>query len=155
MAEYARPDVLVSTEWLAQRLQDLGLRIVEVDVDTSAYEQGHIPGAVGWNWQTQLCDQVRRDILTKEQFERLMSESGISPDTTVIFYGDNHNWFATYALWQCRYWGHPEAHLKLLNGGRAKWVAEGQELVTEVPSYPKTTYQASFPDDNVRAVEVR
>ncbi|MGH8056502.1 MAG: sulfurtransferase, partial [Candidatus Entotheonellia bacterium] len=112
MAEYARPEMLVSSEWLAQHLNDPSLRIVEVDVDTSAYEQGHIRGAVGWNWQTQLCDQVRRDILTKEQFERLMSESSITHDTTTIFYGDNHNWFATYALWQCRYWGHPEDKLR-------------------------------------------
>jgi thiosulfate/3-mercaptopyruvate sulfurtransferase len=153
MAEYAHPDVLVSTDWLAQHLNDPSLRIIEVDVDTSAYEQGHIPGTVGCNWQTQLCDQVRRDILTKERFERLISESGISHDTTLIFYGDNHNWFATYALWQCRYCGHPEDQLKLLNGGRAKWVAEGRELVTAVPSYPKTTYRASFPDDNVRATK--
>jgi thiosulfate/3-mercaptopyruvate sulfurtransferase len=153
MAEYTRPDVLVSTDWLAQHLSDPGFRVVEVDVDTSAYEQGHIPGAIGWNWQTQLCDQVRRDILTKEQFERLMGDSGISHDTSIIFYGDNHNWFATYALWQCRYWGHPEDRLKLLNGGRAKWVAEGRELVTEVPAHPKTAYQAAFPDDNVRATK--
>jgi thiosulfate/3-mercaptopyruvate sulfurtransferase len=153
MADYAHPEMLVSTEWLAQHLTDPGMRIIEVDVDTSAYEQGHIRGAVGWNWQTQLCDQVRRDILTKDQFERLMSDSGVTPDTTIIFYGDNHNWFATYALWQCRYWGHPDAQLKLLNGGRAKWVADGRELVTEVPSYPKTTYRASFPDDNVRATK--
>lgn len=108
MAEYAHPEMLVSTEWLAQHLNDPGLRIVEVDVDTSAYEQGHIRGTIGWNWQTQLCDQVRRDILTKAQFEHLMSNSGITPETTLVFYGDNHNWFATYALWQCRYWGHPE-----------------------------------------------
>jgi thiosulfate/3-mercaptopyruvate sulfurtransferase len=153
MADYAHPEVLVSTEWLAQHLTDSGLRIIEVDVDTSAYEQGHIRGAVGWNWQTQLCDQVRRDILTKEQFERLMSDAGVTSETTLILYGDNHNWFATYALWQCRYWGHPEAQLKLLNGGRAKWAAEGRELVTEVPSIQKTTYRASFPDDNVRATK--
>lgn len=151
MAEYAHPEMLVSTEWLVQRLNDPSLRIVEVDVDTSAYEQDHIRGAVGWNWQTQLCDQVRRDILTKEQFERLMSDSGITPETTIVVYGDNHNWFATYALWQCCYWGHPEAKLRLLNGGRAKWVAEGREVGKEVPSYPKTTYKAAFPDDNVRA----
>ena len=151
MADYVRPEVVVSTEWLAQRLNDPGLRIIEVDVDTSSYEQGHIPGANGWNWQTQLCDQVRRDILTKEQFEQLMSDSGVGHDTTIIFCGDNHNWFATYALWQCRYWGHPGAQLKLLNGGRAKWVAEGRELVKDVPSAPKTVYRVAFPDDNVRA----
>jgi thiosulfate/3-mercaptopyruvate sulfurtransferase len=153
MAEYAHPEMLVSTEWLAQHLNDPSLRNVEVDVDTSAYEQGHICGTIGWNWQTQLCDQVRRDILTKAQFEHRMSNSGITPETTIVFYGDNHNWFATYALWQCRYWGHPEDKLRLLNGGRAKWVAEGRELVTEVSSYPKTTYTAAFPDDNVRATK--
>ena len=108
MTEYASPEMLVSTEWLAQHLHDPDLRIVEVDVDTSAYDQKHIPGAVGMNWQTQLRDQVRRDIQTKEQFERLMQDSGIGPTTTIVFYGDNHNWFATYALWQRRYWGHPE-----------------------------------------------
>ena len=153
MAEYTRPKMLVSTEWLEQHLNDPGLRIVEVDVDTSAYDQGHIPGAIGWNWQTQLCDQVRRDILTKEQFERLMGDSGIAPDTAIVFYGDNHNWFAAYALWQSRYWGHSEDQLRLLNGGRAKWVAEGHELVKEGPSYPKITYRAAFPDDNVRATK--
>jgi thiosulfate/3-mercaptopyruvate sulfurtransferase len=99
MADYAPPEVLVSTEWLAHHLREPRLRIVEVDVDTSAYEQGHIPGAVGWNWQTQLCDQVWHDILTREQFERLMSEASIGPTTTITFYGDNHHWFTTYALW--------------------------------------------------------
>jgi thiosulfate/3-mercaptopyruvate sulfurtransferase len=152
MAEYARPEMLVSSEWLAQHLHDLGLRLIEVDVDTSAYDQGYIPGAVGWNWQTQLSDQVRRDILTREQFERLMNESGIGP-TTIVIYGDSHNWFATYVLWQCRYWGHPDDQLQLLNGGRAKWVAEGRALVPDRPSYPSTSYRAAFPDDNVRATK--
>jgi thiosulfate/3-mercaptopyruvate sulfurtransferase len=132
-------------------LHDPGRRLVEVDVDTTAYDQGHIPGVVGWNWQAQLCDQVRRDILTKEPFERLMSASGISPTTTLVCYGDNYDWFATYALWQCRYWGHPEDQLQLLNGGRAKWIAEGRALVPGRPSYPSTSYRAAFPDDNVRA----
>jgi thiosulfate/3-mercaptopyruvate sulfurtransferase len=110
-----------------------------------------MPGAVGWNWQTQLSDQVRRDLLTKDQFEQLAGESGISPATTIVFYGDNHNWFAPYALF--RYWGHPEDRLRLLNGGRAKWVAEGRALVKDIPAYPHTHYQASFPDDNVRATK--
>jgi len=153
MADYARPEILVNAEWVAQHLSDPAIRIVEVDVDTSAYEQGHVRGAVGWNWQTQLCDQVRRDILTKAQFERLLGDSGITPTTTIVFYGDNHNWFATYALWQCRYWGHPDDKLRLLNGGRAKWVAEGRELVKDSPSPPRATYKASFPDDNVRATK--
>jgi thiosulfate/3-mercaptopyruvate sulfurtransferase len=153
MAEYAHPEILVSTEWVAQHLNDPDIRVVEVDVDTSAYEQGHLRGAVGWNWQTQLADQVRRDLLTKAQFERLAGEAGITPATTVVFYGDNRNWFATYALWQFRYWGHPEDRLRLLNGGRVKWVAEGRELVKDIPSYPTTTYQAAFPDDNVRATK--
>jgi thiosulfate/3-mercaptopyruvate sulfurtransferase len=145
--------MLVSTEWVAQHTDDPGVRLVEVDVDTSAYDQGHVKGAVGWNWQNELCDQVRRDILTKEQFEKLMSESGIANDTTVVLYGDNNNWFATYALWQMVYWGHPESKLKIVNGGRQKWVAEGRELVKDAPSYPKTNYKASFPDDNVRATK--
>jgi thiosulfate/3-mercaptopyruvate sulfurtransferase len=153
MADYARPEVLVSTEWVAQHTDDPTIRLVEVDVDTSAYEQGHVKGAVGWNWSSQLCDQVRRDILTKGQFEKLMSESGIANDTTVVLYGDNNNWFATYAFWQMVYWGHPEDKLKIMNGGRQKWVAEGRELVKDAPAYPKTNYKASLPDDNVRAVK--
>ncbi|MBI1926407.1 sulfurtransferase [Candidatus Poribacteria bacterium] len=151
MVDYARPEMLVSTDWVAQHGSGPGIRLLEVDVDTTAYAQGHIKGAVGLNWQTQLCDQVRRDILTRDQFEALCSNSGISNDTTVIFYGDNNNWFATYALWQFRYYGHDESQLKLMNGGRQKWVAEGRELVTEVTSYPATNYKAKFPDDNVRA----
>ena len=153
MADYARPEMLVTTDWIAQHLKDPGIRLVEVDVDTTAYEQGHIRGAVGLNWQTQLCDQVRRDILTKEQFEKLMADCGIGNDTTIILYGDNNNWFATYALWQFRYYQHDENRLKLINGGRQKWAAEGRELVKEVPSYPRTHYRASFPDDNVRATK--
>ncbi len=153
MADYARSEMLVSTDWVAQHGSGSGIRLLEVDVDTSAYAQGHIKGAVGLNWQTQLCDQVRRDILTREQFEALCSKSGISNDTTVIFYGDNNNWFATYALWQFRYYGHDESKLRLMNGGRQKWVAEGRELVTEAPSYPATNYKAKFPDDNVRSTK--
>ncbi len=153
MANYANPDVLVSTEWVAQHGSEPGIRLLEVDVDTTAYADGHIAGAVGLNWQTQLCDQVRRDILTKEQFEELCNDSGIGNDTTVIFYGDNNNWFATYALWQFCYYGHDESLLKVMNGGRQKWDDEGRALVTEVPSYAGTGYLAKFPDDNVRATK--
>ena len=153
MADYAHPEVLVTTDWVAQHGSDAGIRLVEVDVDTAAYDEGHISGAVGLNWQTQLCDQVRRDILTKDQFEQLCRDTGISNDTTVIFYGDNNNWFATYALWQFRYYGHDESKLKVMNGGRQKWIDEGRELVTETPSPAATDYKAKFPDDNVRATK--
>ena len=153
MADYAHPEVLVTTDWVAQHGSDAGLRLVEVDVDTAAYDEGHISGAVGLNWQTQLCDQVRRDILTKEQFEELCQDNGISNDTTVIFYGDNNNWFATYALWQFRYYGHDESKLKVMDGGRQKWIDEGRDLVTDAVSPASTDYKAKFPDDNVRATK--
>lgn len=153
MADYAHPEVLVTTDWVAQHGSDAGIRLVEVDVDTAAYDEGHISGAVGLNWQTQLCDQVRRDILTKEQFEELCQDNGISNDTTVIFYGDNNNWFATYALWQFRYYGHDESKLKVMDGGRQKWIDEGRDLVTDVASPASTDYKAKFPDDNVRATK--
>ena len=153
MADYAQPEVLVTTDWVAEHGSDAGVRLLEVDVDTAAYDEGHISGAVGLNWQTQLCDQVRRDILTKEQFEQLCQDSGISNDTTIIFYGDNNNWFATYALWQFRYYGHDESKLKVMNGGRQKWIDEGRELVTDTSSPAVTDYKAKFPDDNVRATK--
>ena len=153
MADYAHPEVLVTTDWVAQHGSDAGIRLVEVDVDTAAYDEGHISGAVGLNWQTQLCDQVRRDILTKEQFEELCQDNGISNDTTVIFYGDNNNWFATYALWQFRYYGHDESRLKVMDGGRQKWIDEGRDLVTDAASPASTDYKAKFPDDNVRATK--
>ena len=153
MADYAHPEVLVTTDWVAQHGSDAGIRLVEVDVDTAAYDEGHISGAVGLNWQTQLCDQVRRDILTKEQFEELCQHNGISNDTTVIFYGDNNNWFATYALWQFRYYGHDESKLKVMDGGRQKWIDEGRDLVTDTSSPAATDYRAKFPDDNVRATK--
>ncbi|RKU10914.1 sulfurtransferase [Candidatus Poribacteria bacterium] len=153
MADYAHPEVLVTTDWVAQHGGDAGIRLVEVDVDTAAYDEGHISGAVGLNWQTQLCDQVRRDILTKEQFEELCQDNGISNDTTVIFYGDNNNWFATYALWQFRYYGHDESKLKVMDGGRQKWIDEGRDLVTDTSSPAATDYKAKFPDDNVRATK--
>ena len=153
MADYAQPEMLVTTDWVAEHGNDAGIRLLEVDVDTAAYDEGHISGAVGLNWQTQLCDQVRRDILTKDQFEQLCQDAGISNDTTIIFYGDNNNWFATYALWQFRYYGHDESKLKVMNGGRQKWIDEGRELVTDASSHATTDYKAKFPDDNVRATK--
>lgn len=149
MSEYAHPEVLVSTEWAASHSNDPKIRLVEVDVDTSAYEQGHIAGAVGWNWQTQLQDGVRRDLISKAALEDLLGRSGISNDTTVVLYGDNNNWFAAYAFWQLEYYGHK--NLKLMNGGRKKWLEEKRPLSTDVPNYPKATYRAAEPDDKVRA----
>ena len=149
MAEYAHPEVLVETAWLAERLNDPSLRIVEVDVDTAAYDVGHIPGAIAWAWNTQLCDTLRRDILPKDQFEALMSKSGIKPDTAIILYGDSNNWFAAWALWQLKIYGHSD--VRILNGGRKKWLAEGRELTTETPSYAATQYRAKGADLSLRA----
>jgi len=149
MVEYAHPEVLVSTEWVAQRLNDPNIRVVEVDVDTTAYETGHIPGAVGWNWTTQLNDPVRRDIASKEQFEELMASSGIDKHTTVVLYGDNNNWFAAYAFWLLKIYGHED--VRLMNGGRKKWVDEGQPLTTEVPRLERKVYRAEEPDLRLRA----
>jgi thiosulfate/3-mercaptopyruvate sulfurtransferase len=141
--------VLVETDWLAGKLSDKSIRVVEVDVDTAAYSLGHIPGAIGWAWTTQLCDTVQRDILPKNQLEALLSEAGIEPNTTIVLYGDSNNWFAAWALWQLKIYGHQE--VKLLNGGRKKWIAEGRELTEEVPSYPATQYHAKDPDLSLRA----
>lgn len=149
MAEYAHPEVLVSTEWVFQHLNDPKVRLVEVDVDTTAYDQGHIQGAVGWNWQSQLQDLVRRDILTTAEFEKLMSNSGISHDTTVVLYGDNNNWFAAYAFWQMKIYGHED--VRLMNGGRKKWLEENRPVTREVASYPPTSYRAQDADESIRA----
>jgi thiosulfate/3-mercaptopyruvate sulfurtransferase len=149
MAEYAHPEVLVSTQWVAEHLNDPKVRLVEVDVDTTAYDQGHIVGAVGWNWQTQLQDNIRRDLITQRALEQLLGQSGISNDTTVILYGDNNNWFAAYALWQLKYYGHKDA--RLMNGGRKKWVEEKRPLTTEDPKLTQATYHSSGPDESLRA----
>jgi len=146
---YAHPESLVETDWVAAHAKEPGLRLVEVDVDTSAYDQGHIAGAVGWNWQTQLQDQVRRTLASKTQFEALCSEAGITPETTVILYGDNNNWFAAWALWQFNYYGH--MNVKLMNGGRKKWVLENRPLTTDKPAFARTAYKAKEPDNSIRA----
>jgi thiosulfate/3-mercaptopyruvate sulfurtransferase len=149
MAEYAHPETLVSTDWVAQHARDPNVAVVEVDVDTKAYDEGHVPGALGWNWQTQLCDTLRRDIIPKDALEALLGESGITPDTTIVLYGDNNNWFAAWALWQLKMYGHRD--LRIMNGGRKKWLAEGREVATERPSRPRTSYQAKAPDQSLRA----
>jgi len=149
MANYAHPEFLVSTEWVAQHGKDRNVRIVEVDVDTNAYNEGHIPGAIAWAWNTQLSDTIRRDILSKDALEKLLSESGIANDSTVVLYGDNNNWFAAWALWQLKLYGHKD--VRIVNGGRKKWLAEGRELSTAVSKYPQTTYRAVAPDLSLRA----
>jgi thiosulfate/3-mercaptopyruvate sulfurtransferase len=147
--DYANSAALVTTQWVAEHLNDPNVRLVEVDVDTTAYEQGHIRNAVGWNWQTQLEDRVRRDIPTKEAWEELLSSAGIANDTKIVFYGDNNNWFAAFAYWIAKIYGHRDA--ALMNGGRKKWELEGRELVKEVPSFPRTQYRASEPNLELRA----
>jgi len=149
MANYAHPETLVSTDWVAQHASDANVRIVEVDVDTKAYDEGHVPGAIGWAWNSQLCDTVRRDILPKDKLEELLASSGISNNTTVVIYGDNNNWFAAWALWQLKIYGHND--VRLMNGGRKKWLAEGREVSTEVPKPSRASYHATGPDNALRA----
>src|SRR3989338_4532689 len=144
VAPTSRQAVLVTTDWVSQHLTDASIRVVEVDVDTKAYSEGHVPGAVGWAWDTQLCDTVRRDIITKDALEKLMGTSGIDNQTTVILYGDNNNWFAAWAFWQLKVYGHQD--VRLMNGGRKKWLSEGRELTTEAPKVTPTTYTAKQPD---------
>lgn len=140
MADYAHPEVLVSTDWVKANLGKPGIKIVEIDVDTKAYDAGHIPGAIGFNWQTQLQDQVKRDIISKEDFEKLVGGAGISPDDTVILYGDNNNWFAAYGFWLFKIYGHKD--VRLMNGGRVKWLNEDDKSMTiEKPNYPVVPYK--------------
>src|SRR5713101_7130301 len=149
MAQYAHPEMLVETSWVAEHGKDASVRLVEVDVDTAAYDQGHIPGAIAWNWTTQLCDTLERDIIPKEALEKLMADSGIGNDTTVILYGDNNNWFAAWALWQMKIYGHKD--VRLMNGGRKKWAAENRELTTTAPAVNREGYRAEAPEMTLRA----
>src|ERR1700704_1138535 len=149
MADYKHPEVLVSTEWVAKNLNAPNTRLVEVDVDTTAYDQGHIPGAVGWNWQTQRQDTIRRDLIDKAALEVLLSKSGISNDTTILLYGDNNNWFAAYAFWQLKYYGHQ--NVKLINGGRKKWLEEKRPLTKEAAKVTPTNYLVFRIDESLRA----
>ncbi len=149
-AGYARPASLVDTAWVAMHLEDPNVRLVEVDVDTSAYDTGHIPGAIGWHWQRDLQQQPVRDIPTKEAWEALVSKSGISNEARVILYGDNHNWFAAFAQWLFELYGHRD--VALMNGGRKKWIDEGRPLSTEIPRIAPATYRASEPNTQLRAL---
>src|SRR5437764_282149 len=151
MPNYAHPDVLLSTDWVKENLHKPGIKLVEIDVDTKAYDAGHVPGAVGFNWQTQLQDQVRRDIIGKEAFEKLVGGAGISPKDTVILYGDNNNWFAAYGFWLFKIYGHKE--VRLMNGGRVKWLNEKDKpMTTDVPKVTPTAYKASGPNLELRAM---
>lgn len=140
-------DALVTTQWVADNLNHV--RLVEVDVDTTQYESGHVQGAVGFNWQSQLQDQVLRDIISKEDFAALLGQSGISNDTHVVLYGDNNNWFAAYALWLFKYYGHE--NVSLMDGGRKKWLDEGRPVTTDVPNYPPTSYSIRQVNTELRA----
>ena len=151
MSEYAHPEVLVSTDWVKENLSKPNIKLAEIDVDTKAYDAGHIPGAVGFNWQTQLQDQVRRDIISKEAFEKLVGGAGISPNDTVVLYGDNNNWFAAYGFWLFKIAGHKDVHL--MNGGRVKWLNEKDKPLTTEPPAPKpVTYKAAQWDLSLRAM---
>jgi thiosulfate/3-mercaptopyruvate sulfurtransferase len=146
---FAAPEVLVDTDWVARHTSDASVRIVEVDVDTTAYEQGHIAGAAGWNWTTELCDTLTRDIAPKGKLEALLGTSGIDNQTTIVLYGDNNNWFAAWAFWQLKIYGH--ADVRIMDGGRKKWLAEGRDLSTATPAVPAKIYRALDPDFSLRA----
>ena len=145
----SRADVLVSADWAEQNLSTPGVVFIEVDEDTSAYDGGHIAGAVKLDWKTDLQDQVRRDFISKEQFEKLLGERGISNDDTVVLYGGNNNWFAAYAYWYFKLYGHQ--NVKLLDGGRKKWELDGRELSKETVERAPTTYTAADQDTSIRA----
>ncbi|WP_029110403.1 sulfurtransferase [Mycobacterium sp. URHD0025] len=146
----ARSDVLVSTEWAGNNLDTAGVVFVEVDENTSAYDdEGHIPGAVKLDWKDDLQDAVKRDFVDQQQFSKLLSDKGISNDDTVILYGGNNNWFAAYAYWYFKLYGH--ADVKLLDGGRKRWQLDGRPLVKDTVTRPATSYTASAPDNNIRA----
>ena len=148
MAEYAK-DVLVEPEWLEQHLDDEGIRIVEVDENPALYAEAHIPGAIGFDWQKDLQDQVKRDFLGPEAFGELFGKHGISNDHLIVLYGDRNNWFAAYTYWYLKYYGHD--NVKLLNGPRERWIAEGRATSTDVPSHAVTTFTAQPGNDAIRA----
>lgn len=142
---YAHPEVLVSTAWVAEHLQDSNVRLVESNEDILLYDTGHIPGAVKIDWHVDLNDPTVRDYISKEQFEKMLNANGIDANTTVVFYGDKNNWWATYAFWVFKLFGF--ANAKVMDGGRAKWVAEGRPLTREKPTYPATTFVANARND--------
>src|SRR2546421_8244472 len=144
MADYVRPEVLVDTAWLVGHLDDPDIRVIEVDEDTTAYEKGHIEGAIGWNWFVDLHDPLRRDYVDQAGLARLLAAAGVGPNTTVVLYGGNNNWFAAYAYWLLKLRGFDD--VKLLNGGRKKWELESRELVPDVPTHDATGFRISGPE---------
>tara|TARA_Y100000758_G_scaffold102434_1_gene70921 strand:- start:64 stop:906 length:843 start_codon:yes stop_codon:yes gene_type:complete len=149
MAEYAHPESIVTTDWVSEHGSDANVRLVEVDVDTAAYDAGHIAGAVGWNWKSELQQTLSRDLVSKEGMEQLLGSAGIGNGTTVVLYGDNNNWFAAWAFWQMKYYGHDD--VKLMNGGRAKWEAEGKPLTTDAANHGSKSYTAKAANEDIRA----
>ncbi len=139
---------LVSVDWVAENGNNNAVRLVEVDVDTESYEKGHISNAVGWNWETQLQQHLSRDLISATEMKDLLEQSGISNDTKIILYGDNNNWFAAWAFWQLKYYGHQD--VQLMDGGRVKWVADDKPLTTEVPQHPKGSYTIGEQNPSIR-----
>ena len=149
MAEYVHPEVLVSTDWVAEHANDPNLRIVESDEDVLLYDVGHVPGAIKVDWHTELQHQVVRDYIDKDAFAKLVGSKGIGNNHTIVFYGDRNNWWACYALWVFKMYGHRDC--RIMNGGRQKWIDEGRPLTQERPNYPAVTYTARGPDLSIRA----
>jgi len=148
VADYAK-DVLVDTQWVEDHLDDDSIRIVEVDENPALYAEAHIPGAIGFDWKTDLQDQVKRDFLGPEEFGELLGGRGISNDHTVVLYGDRNNWFAAYTYWYLKYYGHDD--VKLVNGPREKWISENRQTTTDVPDFSAASFQAKPGDDSIRA----
>ena len=150
MAAYARPEVLVDTQWGGDHLKDPKVRVIEVSVDQAAFDQGHVPGAVALNWFQDLEELPHREIASQATIERLLGAAGVTPDTTIVVYGDNNNWFAAYAYWLFRLYGHRD--VRIMNGGRKKWMDEGRPMTKEAASYPRVQYKAQEPDASIRAL---
>ena len=148
MADYANPDSLVTTDWVAQHLNDPKVRLIEVDVDTAAYDTGHAPGAVGWNWKSDLETHVVRDVADKEGIEKLLSQAGVDKDTTIVLSGDNNNWFAAYALWLLKYYG--VDNVKLMNGGRKKWMSKSASRSSPTRRAPSHKSRSLRAEDDPR-----
>ncbi len=149
MEAYAHPETLVSTAWVLESSRKPGVAVIEVDVDTKAYDEGHVPGAIAWNWSTELCDTVQRDIIPRAKLEKLLGDSGITPETAIVLYGDNNNWFAAWAFWQLKIYGHGD--VRIMNGGRKKWLEEGREVSKDRPQPRPAVYTAKAPDFSIRS----